>query len=277
MTNEQAIKNFGFWCAVSAAMAFLVLLGGGPESAGQFIGAWVLEKTLSIDNLFMFIVIFKAFRTPEAIQHKCLLYGVGGVVILRGLFIGFGSALIALFHPILYLFAGALIWGAIKMWKDEEPPSEEELRQNWLVRLSSKYLNFVPDYQGDKFFITQDKAIKGTLLLLTLLVIEGTDIIFALDSVPAAMAVSQSFFIVMTSNILAVMGLRAIYFLLRNMEERFAYMKVGVAFLLCFAAAKILLPLFGMEIGLGMSLTIIIATIGASVGYSLYRTSPASV
>lgn len=287
MSNQEAVKNFIFWCLMSAALCVGIFFFMGGTSAAEFAGAWAMEKTLSIDNLFMFLLVFKLFRTPPEAQPTILKYGIIGVIVLRAIFIGLGTGVIALFQPLLYVFALSLFYGAYKLAKDEAAPTEAELRQNWLVRIFDKYLAFVPSYHGNKFFVYTNRdesrfsdtqyagwSKKGTMALMTLIIIEGTDLMFAFDSVPAALAVSQNFFIVFSSNLLAVMGLRAIYFLLQNMEARFQYMKVGVALLLVFAGVKILLPLAGLHLSIGWSLGIIVSVITASIGYSLHRSRP---
>jgi tellurite resistance protein TerC len=292
------------------ALALLVdgaiLLLAGERPAAEFFGAYFMEWALSLDNLFMFHVIFTAFATPREGRASVLRWGIIGMVVLRGAIILCGTEAIARFRPVLWLFAAFLCWAAFKMFFLDETDAKEEsyekrrneLRSNWLVRLCARYLKFDDRYSGNRFVTTVDGTRKGTLLLLTLFVIEGTDIPFAFDSLPAAMSVSQSFPIVLSSNVLAVLGLRAIYFVIENMQERFSHMKSGIAILLAIASVKIVAPDIGrivndtvglvyprisevVPIGLGyepslqLSVGVIVGVILATIGFTLIRTRPA--
>jgi len=272
----------------------------GAQPAAEFFGAFVMEKALSLDNLFMFYLIFRLFNTPAEARPKLLRWGIIGVVVMRGAIILGGTAVISHWRPLLWFFAAFLFWAAFKVFfLNEEEESEEErhaaLQKNWLVRLSKRWLGFENRYDGLKFFTVVDGKKRGTMMLLTLLVIEGTDVPFAFDSLPAAMAISQNFMIVLSSNLLAVLGLRAIYFLIENMQERFSHMKQGIGLLLAIAGVKILLPDagrivngtvglvypaisqsvspdFGVHVPLPVSIGIIALVIIGTIGYTLFRT-----
>lgn len=274
MTTREALSNFIFWVVAALVVNGLVWWQWGAQAGAEFFGAWALEKALSLDNLFMFYFIFTAFGTPREARPRVLRWGIIGVILMRGLILYGGSELIDRFSWLLLGFSAFLIWAAAKIFfmGEEKEPDEATLQNNWLLRLARKIMPFDGHYHGEKFFIRKDGKVHGTLLLLVVIVIEGTDIPFAFDSLPAALAVSTDFTIIMSSNLLAVMGLRAIYFLIENMQERFSYMKHGIGLLLGFAGAKIIMGFFGIHLPLWASVGIIVATIAATIGYTLYKT-----
>mgnify|MGYP001561728244 FL=1 len=268
MSTRSALLNFAFWCVVALLTNVWIYVAFGADYASQFFGAWVSEKLLSTDNLWMMFFIFSSFAVPLHAQAKALRWGIIGVVVMRGVFILIGVKVIEQFHFVLYFFAVFLVWASYKIVfaKEEDIPQDEKvakLKNNWLVRFASKKLNFTDTYDGEKFFSNG----KPTLLLMVVLIIEGTDLPFAFDSLPVAMAFSQNFWIVMSSNLLAVLGLRAIYFLIVNMQERFAHMKYGIALLLLFAAVKIVIPIQS-----ALSIGLIVIVLGTTIGYSLRKT-----
>jgi tellurite resistance protein TerC len=274
MTTREALSNFIFWVIAAMLVNAGVWWTWGAQAGAEFFGSWALEKALSLDNLFMFYFIFTAFGTPREARPRVLRWGIVGVIIMRGLIIWGGTTLITRFSWLLLGFSLFLIWAAAKIMfmGEEKEPDDKVLQQNWLLRLTRKVMPFDGHYHGDKFLITKDGKTYGTLLLLVVIVIEGTDIPFAFDSLPAALAVSQNFYIVMSSNLLAVMGLRAIYFLIENMQERFSHMKYGIGLLLGFAGVKIIMGYFGLHLPLLLSVGIIVAVIAATIGYTFYKT-----
>ena len=274
MTTKEALSNFTFWVIAAMLLNAVIWFQWGEQAAIEYFGAWALEKALSLDNLFMFYFIFTAFGTPREARPRVLKWGIIGVLLMRGLIILGGTQLIAQFDWLLLFFSLFLIWAAYKIFfmGEEQEPDEETLQKNWLLRLSKKIMPFDGHYHGDKFFIRKDGKVHGTLLLLVVIVVEGTDVPFAFDSLPAALAVSQNFYIVMSSNLLAVMGLRAIYFLIENMQERFSYMKHGIGLLLGFAGVKIIMGYFGFHMNVLLSVGIIVTVIGITIGYTLYKT-----
>jgi tellurite resistance protein TerC len=274
MTTRDALSNFIFWVVAALVVNGVIWGVWGAQAGAQFFGAWALEKALSLDNLFMFYFIFTAFGTPREARPRVLRWGIVGVIVMRGLILYGGATLIERFSWLLLGFAVFLLWASAKIFfmGEEKEPDEEALQGNWLLRLARKVMPFDSHYHGDKFFIRKDGKLHGTLLLLVVIVIEGTDIPFAFDSLPAALAVSTNFYIVMSSNLLAVMGLRAIYFLIENMQERFSYMKHGIGLLLGFAGAKIVMGYFGLHLPLWLSVGIIVAVIAVTIGYTLYKT-----
>lgn len=251
MTIRRALVTFALWMGVAGLVNLAIWAHSGPQAASEFLGAYLIEEALSLDNMFMFYVIFSAFRTPDDVRRRVLNWGIVGVILMRGGIILGGTAIIHRFHALLWFFAFFLFWSAWKIFFHEEDEGTEEetqekLESNWLVRLATRWFGFVHKYEGDHFFTTVGGKTRGTLLLLVLLVVEGTDVPFAFDSLPAAMAVSQNFFIVMSSNLLAVLGLRSIYFVIDRMQDRFSHMQQGIGLLLAIAGAKILLPDLGL-------------------------------
>jgi tellurite resistance protein TerC len=303
MTAKRAILNVAFWVTLSLVINLGIYLTMGRQAAAEYFGAWAMEQALSLDNLFMFYFVFKVFRTPRESRPRVLAWGVAGVIIMRGLIIIGGTTLIAKFQPLIWMFALFLVWAAFKIFAlhdDHEPDQEEveaSLRKNWLVRVATKVIPFQPEYHGDRFVVRKDGKVYGTMLLLTLLAVEGTDVPFAFDSLPAAMAMSDDWRIILTSNLLAVCGLRSLYFLIENMQERFSHMRYGIGFLLAFAAFKIIAadygaiahallgwipiagirtmlegldPHAGLHLPLWLALGIIVAAIAATIGYTLW-------
>lgn len=297
MTSAQAVKNFLGWCLVAVAVNVLIYFVWGSKLAGEFAGAWAMEKALSLDNLFCFYLIFSTYHVPEEARPRVLLWGIAGVVVLRGLFVFGGTTLLATFHWLLYPLALWLFWAAYKVLffdEDDNATEEEkqrELESKLLVKLATRVFSFDRSYDGNKFFVRRlssasNRTLRPTLLLLTVTIIEATDIAFAMDSLPAALAISQNFWIVMSSNLIAVMGLRAIYFLIQNMRKRFAHLQVGIGLLLAFAGFKIVGPtaldwvgrtfeapaLVGFHLPLWMSLTVIGTIITVAFAYTLLKT-----
>ncbi len=280
MTTRKALITFAFWVSVAIAVNLYILFQYGTDLAAQFLGAWAMEETLSLDNLFMFYFIFTTFQTPREARLRVLHWGIIGVIVMRGAIIAGGTALLNAFHWLLLGFALFLLWAAAKIFFFEEKEQDPEamragLERNWLFRGATKLMPFDAQYHGDRFVIEKNGKKHGTLLLLVLLVVEGTDVPFAFDSLPAAMAVSQNFWIIASSNLLAVLGLRSIYFLIENMQDRFAYMKYGIGILLGFAGVKIILKdALNFEIPLLLSLGIIVGVIVTTILYTLYRSRP---
>jgi tellurite resistance protein TerC len=291
MSTRKAVLSFLFWvvAALAVDVGIWLYVGGdrGARLATEFFGAWAMEEALSLDNLFMFYFIFSVFQTPLEARPRVLRWGILGVILMRGAIILGGTTLLQRFQPLLYVFAVFLLWAAFKIFflesddGEDDGAKQEKLERNWLVRLSSRVLHFEKRYDGSRFWTTVDGRRRATLLLLVVLVVEGTDVPFAFDSLPAAMAISQNFWIVLVSNLLAVMGLRSIYFLIQNMRDRFAHMQQGIGILLAFAGLKILLanfgdlvnhPEYGVHLPLWFSVAFIGGVIAVTIAYTLLRT-----
>lgn len=236
--REAAIWS-GVWVAVSVAFGAGLWYFSGSEPAIAFFTGYVLEKSLAVDNIFVFVLVFAFFGVPAALQHRVLVWGVIGAIIMRGLMIGLGAYLIERFHWILYVFGAFLIVTGIRMALDRGV--EGDPTQNPVLRLVRRAIPVSDGYHGSKFFVRNSSKLVATPLLVALIAIEVSDLIFAVDSIPAVFAVTQDPFLVYTSNILAILGLRAMYFLLAGVIERFHLLQIGLAVVLTFVGAKMLL------------------------------------
>ncbi|MCC6677235.1 MAG: TerC/Alx family metal homeostasis membrane protein [Phycisphaerales bacterium] len=211
---------------------------GGAEAAATFLQGWILEYSLSVDNLFVFAVIFQHFAVPRQNQHRVLAWGIIATLILRGAFILVGGVLLRHFHFLLYIAGAFLIYTAFKMLAGKE--EEFEAEESRIVRAARRFVSFTPDYDGDRFFTQSGGAMSATPLFLVLLVLNVVDIVFAVDSIPAIFGITQESFIVFTSNVFAVLGLRALYFVLASLMDKFRYLKVSLAVILGFVGVKML-------------------------------------
>lgn len=240
------------WIALAMAFNLAVYFAWGQEKALEFLTGYVIEKSLSVDNLFVFLMIFQYFATPAQYQHRVLFWGIVGALFLRAIFIATGSALLNNFHWTIYIFGAFLIFTGIKMLLQGDDKVEPE--KNPVVRLFKRWMPVAPGYHGQRFFVIKDGTRHATLLMLVLIVVETTDVIFAVDSIPAIFAVTQDPFIVYTSNVFAILGLRALYFMLAGVMGMFVYLKVGLSFVLCFVGVKMaFVDVFKIPIGASLA------------------------
>jgi tellurite resistance protein TerC len=241
-----------------------------------YLTGWVIEQTLALDNIFVMSMIFTYFAAPAKYQHRVLLYGILGVVVLRALMIGLGAALVHQFDWVLYLFSAFLLFTGVKMlfMVDQKP----DLENNPVMRLMRKYIRITPQLHGERFFVKEPDPKTGkivrhaTPLFAALAMIEFADLIFAVDSVPAIFAITQDPFIVYTSNILAILGLRSLYFVLSAMVDRFHYLKYALALVLIYVGAKIFVQQFIGKIPPEISLVVTVSLLGGGIVYSLFKT-----
>lgn len=264
--HSVSIKEATIWSLVWVSLAMVFNFGiyftWGQEKALEFLTGYVIEKSLSVDNLFVFLMIFQYFNTPSEYQHRVLFWGILGALILRAIFIAAGSALISNFHWMIYVFGAFLVFTGIKMYLQGDEKLEPD--RNPVVRLFERWVPISKNYHGQRFFLHQDGKTKATLLTVVLIVIETTDIIFAVDSIPAIFAITRDPFIVYTSNVFAILGLRALYFMLAGVMEMFIYLKVGLSVVLCFVGSKMML-VDVYKIPIGVSLSVIGATLLLSI------------
>jgi tellurite resistance protein TerC len=270
--HEVKLREAVIWSAVwiGLALAFNVALyvWFGPVRALEFLTGYVLEKALSVDNIFVMLVLFASFKVPAMYVHRVLFWGILGALIMRAIFIVVGAALLSRFHWIMYIFGALLIVTGVKLlFQKEEGGNPQESR---LVTFARRILPLTPDYRGPHFTVIEGGKRYGTPLLLVLLAVETTDLIFAVDSIPAIFAVTMDPFIVYTSNIFAILGLRSLFFLLAGVMDKFHYLKIGLAFVLTFVGAKMLL-VDVYKIPIGISLGVIAGMLGLAIGASLLR------
>jgi len=268
--HAVSIKEASIWSAVWIALALIFNLGiyfvWGQDKALEFLTGYVIEKSLSVDNLFVFLMIFQYFATPSIYQHRILFWGIVGALVMRAIFIAAGAALLENFHWMIYVFGGFLIVTGIKMLLQGDEKLEPN--KNPVVRLFQRWVPMTNEYQGQQFFVRKDGKIHATLLMLVLVVVETTDVIFAVDSIPAIFAITRDPFIVYTSNVFAILGLRALYFMLAGVMEMFIYLKVGLSFILCFVGTKMLVvDIYKIPIGLSLGVVggILILSVVASL------------
>jgi len=257
----------GIWVTLAMIFAGIVFHYQGSQRGFEFLTGYIIELSLSVDNLFVFLLIFSYFKVPAKFQHRVLFWGVMGALFMRLTMIFVGAALINKFHWIIYIFGGFLVYTGVKMFKDEEIDIQPE--QNPLVRFVTRFLPITRHYEEEKFFTKSNGKRTGTLLLLVLMVVEVTDLVFAVDSIPAIFAITRDTFIVYTSNVFAILGLRSMYFLLAGVVEKFRYLRVGLAIVLTFIGIKMLLGAVGVIISIKISLGVVAFVLVGSVVASL--------
>ena len=266
-THKVPVKEAVIWSIVwiSLAMTFnlFVFLEFGKTKALEFLTGYVIEYSLSVDNIFVFILIFSYFAVKDQYQHKILFWGIIGALVMRGVFIFAGVALITRFHWIVIIFGGFLVFTGIRMLFQKETEIDPE--KNPIVRFFKRFLPVTDTLHGDKLFVRQNHRLYATPLFLVLLIIESSDLIFAVDSIPAILAISHDRFIVYTSNIFAIMGLRSLYFAIAGIMGYFRFLKIGLAFVLTFVGLKMLAAYFKFEIPIVLSLLIIITILVISI------------
>lgn len=271
MEPRKALKWVIFWISIALAFNAGVYYFLGQQKAIEFLTGYIIEESLSVDNLFVFLVLFKYFKIPFHAQRRVLNWGIIGVIILRGVFILLGSALISSFGFVLFFFGAILIYSGYQMafGKDKEIHPEN----NKVLRLFKRFYRTTTDYHGEKFFVKKDGIKYATPLFVCLLVLESTDLVFAIDSIPAIFAITTDPFIVFSSNILAVLGLRSMYFLLSAVADKFEFVKKGVGIILCYVGVKMLLPLVKPEwhIPVYISLAVILSVLTLSVLISIVQ------
>jgi len=258
------------WILLALAFGGGVYAFMGREVALQYFAGYVIEKALSVDNIFVFVLIFSLFRVPPALQHRVLFWGILGALLMRGAMIAAGAYLIEQFHWILYLFGAFLVFTGIRIATHAE--HEMDPTANPVVRLVRRLLPVTEDYEGQKFFVRRgvgtNRRLFATPLFVVLALVETTDLIFAVDSIPAIFAVTQDPFIVYSSNVFAILGLRALYFLLADVVHRFHYLRLGLAAVLVFVGGKMLAADF-YTVPIGLSLAIIVSVLGVAIAASM--------
>ncbi len=264
----QALRWTGLWLALALAFGAGIARWRGSEQALEFFTGYLIEYALSVDNIFVFVLIFSYFAVPAAYQHRVLFWGILGALVMRGLMIAAGAALIHAFHPIIYLFGAFLLVSAVRMATHRQEDVHPE--RNPLITLFRRLLPVTAEYHGERFFVRQAGRLAATPLLITLVMVETTDLVFAVDSIPAIFAVTQDPFIVYTSNVFAILGLRSLYFVLAGAVERFHYLRFGLSAVLGFVGVKMLLADV-YKVPIALSLLVIVALLGTAMAASLVR------
>ena len=262
---REAMLASMVWIALAGAFAAGVYWYRGRSSALEFVTGYLVEESLSVDNLFIFLLIFRYFRVPTVYQHKVLFWGILGALVMRGVFIVVGVGLIHNFHWIVYVFGAFLIYTGLKLMGKHEADVEPE--KNPVLRLVRRWVPVTPEFVGGKFWV-RDPGLYATPLLLVLIVVETTDVLFAADSIPAVLAISRDSFIVYTSNVFAILGLRSLYFALAGMMEAFHHLHYGLAAILMFIGAKMLVSNY-YPIPTGIALGVVAGVLAVSIATSL--------
>lgn len=270
-SHAVSLRESLVWTAVWVILALVFNFGVwhyvGPQKGMEFLTGYVIEKSLSVDNIFVFVLLFGYFRVPATYQHKVLFWGILGALAMRAAMIGIGSVLITKFAWILYIFGGFLILTGIKMvFKKEESIHPES---NPIVKSFKRLVPVTADYRGDKFWVTENGVRHATPLFVVLILVEFTDLVFAVDSIPAIFAITQDSFIVYTSNVFAILGLRSLYFALAGVMHKFHHLKTGLGAVLTFVGVKMLLGHTAYKIDTVTSLGVIVAVITISIIASL--------
>jgi tellurite resistance protein TerC len=255
------------WVALAAIFAVVVYFWHGRTPSLEFVTGYVIELSLSVDNLFVFLLIFRYFQVPPGHQHKVLFWGILGALIMRAIFIAAGVGLIQRFHWIVYVFGAFLVYSGFKLFRQGEAEIHPE--KNPVLRLFRRLVPVTKDYEGDKFLVRRP-VLFATPLLVVLVVVETTDLLFAVDSIPAILSITRDAFIVYTSNVFAILGLRSMYFALAGMMEMFRYLHYGLSLILMLVGAKMLLSHY-FEIPTGIALSAVAGILILSVGASLLK------
>jgi tellurite resistance protein TerC len=235
---REALAWSAMWITLAAGFAAIVYFWHGRPAALEFVTGYVIELSLSVDNLFVFLLIFRYFRVPAAHQHKVLFWGILGALVMRGVFILLGVGLIRQFHWIVYVFGAMLVYSGIKLFRQDEMEIHPE--KNPILKVFRRWMPVTKDFEGNRFWVRRP-GLYATPLLIVLVVVETTDLLFAVDSIPAILAITVDAFIVYTSNVFAILGLRSMYFALAGMMEVFHYLHYGLSIVLIFVGAKMLL------------------------------------
>jgi tellurite resistance protein TerC len=258
------------WCFVWISLGLIfnagIYIWMGPEKGLEFFTGYLIEYSLSVDNIFVFIIILTYFSVAPAHQHRVLFWGILGALIMRGVFIGAGALLLQAFHWVIYIFGAFLVFTGIKMITSDETSVHPE--DNPVIKVLRRIMPISPQFEGQRFFVKRDGKWAATPLFVVLLVIESTDLIFAVDSVPAIFAVSQDPFIVYTSNVFAILGLRSLYFLLAGVMDLFIYLRYGLGVVLSFVGVKMLLADI-YKIPIGLSLAVVAGVLAITIVASL--------
>jgi tellurite resistance protein TerC len=267
---RRAAMLSAFWVGVATLFGLALLTVAGAQRGGEYFAGYIVEKSLSVDNVFVFALIFAYFAVPARYQYRVLFWGIIGALVLRGIFVLVGAELLNRYDWMVYVFGVFLIYTGIRMAFHRD--SEVHPERNPVLRLVRRLIPMTKDFQGENFFVRHSGKLMATPLFAVIVVVGTTDVVFAVDSIPAIFAITDSAFIVWTANAFAVLGLRPLYFMLSGMMERFIYLQTGLAVILVFVGAKFIWgDIFG-KVPIWVSLPFIATVVGISIGASLYKT-----
>ena len=263
---KEALIESAAWISIALLFNLWLYFSRGPLAGVEFFTAYLVEKSLSVDNIFVFLLIFQAFKIPPKSQHRVLYFGIAGALVLRAVFVLAGITLLQAFHPIMYFFGAILLFTGLKMLFPRKGALRPE--NNWMVRIVRQVIPVVHDYEGQQFLVRESGRWKATPLFLALVAVEAMDIIFAVDSVPAVLAITRDTFIVYSSNVFAILGLRALYFALADILPRFRFLHQGLAAVIIFVGTKMIASEH-FPISAVTSLIVIAIVLGVTIASSL--------
>jgi tellurite resistance protein TerC len=273
VATREALAWVTVWISLALAFNVFIWARSGSEKALEFLVCYVVEYSLSVDNIFVFVMIFAYFLVPPEYQHRVLFWGIIGAIVMRMIFIFAGIALLGHFEWLIYFFGGILVLTGVKFLREKEPEVHPE--RNPLLRLVRRFVRVTPEFHGQRFFTRVDGRLYATPLFLVLVVVEATDVVFAVDSVPAILGLTKDPLIAYTSNIFAILGLRAMYFVLAGIMDKFRYLKKGLSLVLLFIGAKMLAHDL-VHVSPALSLLVVLGLLGGSVLLSLLLPSPSA-
>lgn len=265
--SESHFRKLVFWITLSIIFNLFIYISNGEQAAIEYFGGYIIEMSLSLDNLFLFLMIFSSFGIRLEYQERVLKYGIFGAMILRMIFILLGVSIVNKFHFVIYIFGFLLVFSALKMLFKKE--GDKNFRDNVIIKGLNRIIPVTDRLVGDKFFVHQNKILCATPLFAILLIIESSDVMFALDSIPAIFSITTDPFIVYTSNIFAILGLRSMYYILVKLNDRFKFMKYGIVVILMFTGIKLIILYFNIEISVLISVLIIMCILLSSILFSL--------
>ena len=268
ISTKSALYQSIFWVLISTLFGFFIYQYEGADHAVEYFSAYLTEYALSVDNIFVILLILKYFQVKEEYYHRVLFWGILGAIVFRGIFIFLGALIIHEFHFVLYIFGVLLIYSGVRIYF-EEGDEKIDPERNIVMKLCRRYLPMTQVDNGGSFVVRKEGKLMFTPLFLVIVLIETTDLLFAVDSIPAAFAITQNEFLVYTSNIFAVMGLRAMFFLLAGIIDKFYLLQKGLSIILFFIGAKMLLEIFDINVGIYTSFSVILATLTLSIVFSI--------
>lgn len=266
---KTAITRTIYWVGAAIAYGFLLIFVAGPETSGEFYAGYLLEQSLSIDNLLVFLLLFEYFKVPLKYQNRVLNWGIIGSIVMRATMIGLGSVALQEFREVLLVFAAVLLFSSYKVVVGDEDDEDEDLGDNVIVKFANNLFSSTDQFDGDNFFTEIDGIRKATPMLLCLIAVEISDVVFAVDSIPAIFGVTEDPLVVFSSNMFAIMGLRSLYIILSKAASELKYLEKAVAVVLGFIGGKLIAEYFGVAISTELSLCVVITMLGAGVAASI--------